>query len=306
MNDEELALKWKSHIIRGDFEKAWKINDIIFKKNRHKYSYDSPRHIQIIWNGSSLENKKVLIRCYHGLGDTIHFIRYVPFAEAIAKKVYVWVQPELIKLLQTMETAAEFLPLTNGSPPVEYDIDAELMELPYIFRTNINNLPVDIPYFEVEAKENNKGCGIKAGIVWKSGDWDIDRSIPYKDIKKLGEIKGVDFYILQKGSGLAERRDDFGILSGSDDIYEAAEIIKSLDIVITVDTMIAHLAGALGVRVWLVINARADWRWFEKRSDSPWYPTMKIFRQKIFGKWDDVIVEVKKELLNMMKKIKFY
>ncbi|HBG27057.1 MAG: hypothetical protein A2Y10_08400 [Planctomycetes bacterium GWF2_41_51] len=296
MNEKDLALKWKFHITNGDFESAWKINDIIFNLHRQKNLNTIPRHFQIIWNGSSLNNKTVLIRCYHGLGDTIQFIRYLPLVEAVASKTFVWVQPELIKLLETMKTKAVFLPLNNESPPVEYDVDIELMELPYIFRTNINNIPANVPYLHIDAQADDKTNAIKAGIVWKSGDWDKYRSIPYDQIISLSKIKDLDLYILQKGSGLIERTEDFGILSGSEDVYKAARIIKSLDVVISVDTMIPHLAGALGVPVWLLLNSKSDWRWLDKRSDSPWYPTMRIFRQETFGKWDSVINEVKREL----------
>ncbi|OQA03751.1 MAG: hypothetical protein BWY69_00258 [Planctomycetes bacterium ADurb.Bin401] len=201
-----------------------------------------------------------------------------------------------------MESSAEFLPISDGSPPVEYDIDAELMELPYVLRININNPIIEIPYLRVKAREYIERGRLKAGIAWKSGDWDARRSIPYEKMKLLNKVEGVDFHILQKGKGLSEWTDNFGFLSGSEDIYEAAEIVKSLDVVITADTMIAHLAGALGVRVWLLLCDDPDWRWFENRSDSPWYPTMRIFRQKKAGEWDKVIAEVAQELSIMQKK----
>ena len=185
------------------------------------------------------------------------------------------------------------MPLHDGSPDIDYEVDAEIMELPYIFRTIVQN----IPYFHIASNHFHDKRKFKVGIVWKSGDWDMQRSIPFSLISSITESRNIELYILQRGNGLAERIDNIGILSGSDDIYETAVVIKSLDLIISVDTMVAHLAGALAVPVWLLLNANPDWRWMINRSDSPWYPTMRIFRQARFGEWESVIQRVRQQFI---------
>jgi hypothetical protein len=293
----DISSEWNKFMLNGDFESAWQLSDSILH-TQNANENERPRHFQRIWNGQNLENKKVLIRCYHGLGDTIQFIRYVPKLELIASQTILWIQPELISLVETMKLKSRILPLHNGSIDADYDIDIELMELPYIFRTTLADLPADVPYFDIEKSLIRKNGKIAIGIVWKSGDWDHKRSIPYPLMSSLNDLQNIQTYIIQRGAGLDERNDNRGIVFGSENIFQAAKNIRALDLIITVDTMIPHLAGALAVPVWLLLNSRPDWRWMLNRTDSPWYPTMRIFRQKQFGIWDDVIEEVKQKLRN--------
>lgn len=135
------------------------------------------------------------------------------------------------------------------------------------------------------------------GLVWRSGDWEFERrSVPFGLLGPLRAIPGVVLHVLQRGRALEECPPDFGILSGSDDILEAATVMSTLDLVISVDSMPAHLAGALGLPVWTLLASDADWRWMEGRDDSPWYPTMRLFRQPRPGAWNDLIARVVAEL----------
>src|SRR5438105_284285 len=127
---------WMKHMLLGEFEEAWKISDAVLQSRSGKPCWHLPRHQQYIWDGLSLNGKRVLVRCYHGLGDTIQFIRYVPALKEIAKEVIVWVQPPLIPILQTMEGIDKLLPLHDGVADVDYDVDIEVMELSHIFRSN--------------------------------------------------------------------------------------------------------------------------------------------------------------------------
>jgi len=277
---------------RGQFEAAWEISDGVLRSRAGAQCWHLPRHLQYIWNGEPLNDKRVLVRCYHGLGD----IRYAPLIRSIAAEVVVWAQPRLIPLLQTARGCCGLPALHDGSPEVEYDIDVEVMELPHVFRTTLETIPSEIPYLHVAPAPLARNGKLAAGIVWRAGDWDERRSLPFEQLAPLANVAGVEWHILQRNPEMAGWREGFGVISGGDDIFEDARIIRALDLLISVDSIPAHLAGALGVRVWNLLQADADWRWMEERSDSPWYPTMRLFRQKRSGEWGDVIAQVVSEL----------
>lgn len=293
---------WKHFMLAGDFELAWKISDEVLKQNAGKPQHHLPRHLQQLWQGEPLNDKRVLIRCYHGLGDTIQFIRYASLVKAIAKKVIVWVQPELLELVRNVEGVDEVLPLHNGVPEVEYDVDVEVMELAYIFRSTVETIPKHIPYIKARPRYFNKGL-TSVGIVWETGNYDKRRCIPFHLLQPLNNIDGIDHYVLQANAQKFGWIKGFGIYPGDFSLAEYASIIKGLDLLITVDSMPAHLAGALGIPVWNLLHAEADWRWMNHIEYSPWYPTMRLFRQKEMGNWQEVISRVANELqLKVLKK----
>jgi hypothetical protein len=233
-----------------------------------------------VWDGRSLADQRVLIRCYHGLGDTIQFARFIPLVQRVAREVTVWAQPSLIPLLRTMPGAPALLPLHDGTPEVEYDVDVEIMELAYVFRVAPDTIPRDVPYFHVEpmfepASEPRRPA---VGIVWRSGDWDSARDVPLRAFAELLALRGVTFYSLQRDA--RETHENLVVVNGVDDPLSTARLMRSMDLVISVDTMTAHLAGALGVPVWTILPRACDWRWMDGREDSPWYPTMRLFRLK--------------------------
>jgi hypothetical protein len=232
------------------------------------------------------------VRCYHGLGDTIQFIRYMPLLKALAAAVTVWAQPPLLPLLGTMHGIDRLLPLHDGTPDVAYDVDVEVMELPHVFRTILATVPAEVPYLRVESVPLPCRGRLAVGLAWRAGEWDARRSIPLALLAPLGKVPGIAWYILQRGPGLIEWRDGFGILPRASNLFEEARLIRALDLVISVDTMPAHLAGALAVPVWTLLPAQADWRWMDGRDDSPWYPTMRLFRQAQDGVWEPVIMRV--------------
>jgi hypothetical protein len=138
---------------------------------------------------------------------------------------------------------------------------------------------------------------LAVGVVWECGDWQREkRSIPFPLLAPLAALPGVQLHVLQRGPALDAWTPAFGTHSGSDDVLEAARVVRALDLVISIDTMPAHLAGALGVPVWTLVPHDADWRWMDGRDDSPWYPTMRIFRQPAPGAWAPVIARVANEL----------
>ncbi|HEX2970480.1 MAG TPA: glycosyltransferase family 9 protein [Bacteroidales bacterium] len=291
-----ISASWTELMRKGLFNEAWKLSDAFLRSGINRNYSTLPRHFQCIWDGSILKNKKVLIRCYHGLGDTIMFIRYVHLLREIASEVIVWVQPKLLELFRSVKEVDRLIPLHDGIPEVEYDVDLEIMELPHIFRTSLKTIPDEVPYLHVQPLKLKDNGLFSVGIVWQAGDWDNSRNIPFELIRTMFELDYINLIILQDKATEAGWQQGFGFHPGDCSLYEHARIIAGLDLMISVDSMPAHLAGALNTPVWLLLNCNADWRWMENRNDSPWYPSMRLFRQNNPGNWENVIEEVKNEL----------
>jgi len=293
---EALGAAWFRAMRRGDFAVAWRASDAILRLHAGVACGHRPRHEQWVWDGTPLAGKRVLVRCYHGLGDTLQFIRYLPLVKRIAAETIVWAQPALIPLLRTAEGIDRLEPLHDGAYEGDYDVDVEVMELAHVFRSTADTLPDAVPYLHAAPAPLARDGRPAVGLVWRAGDWDERRSIPFPLLAPLAEIPNVDLHVLQRGPALDECPPGFGTRSGRDGVMEAARVIRALDLVITVDSMPAHLAGALGVPVWTLLIHEPDWRWMTGRDDSPWYPTMRLFRQPAPGDWEMVIRRVAAEL----------
>jgi hypothetical protein len=297
MHDRDADL-WLQAARAGDFATAWSISDRIRARTTNRGDPALPRHLQQIWDGTPVEGRRVLVRCYHGLGDTIQFARYLPALHTIAREVIVWAQPALLDLLATLPGAVTLLPLHDGAPDVPYDVDLEIMELPYVFRSTLETIPAAVPYLRAPsafAREPRERPRI--GVVWRAGDWDDTRSIPFRQLLPLFESGYAEWWSLQRECRDEERHADLHWLegeagAGADTIAGTAALIQQMDLVISIDSMPAHLSGALGVPVWTLLPHRADWRWLTDRDDTPWYPTMRLFRQAHAGDWAGVIADV--------------
>lgn len=289
---EETGLPWQRHMRCGAWEAAWRLGDAALAARAGAPEWHKPRHLQAVWDGTPIGGRRVLLRCYHGLGDTLQFIRYAPRVAALAASLTVWAQPALIPLLATMGGGWALLPLHDGAPGIAFDVDVELMELPHLFRDTPASIPAQMPYLHPPQARIPHGPGRQVGLVWRAGEWDPRRSIAPALLRPLLEVPGVTFHVLQRGPALAEWPAGLGVPSGSDDALAAAAVMAALDLVISVDSMPAHLAGALGVPTWLLLAQPADWRWMEGREDSPWYPAMRLFRQPRPGDWRAVIAAV--------------
>src|SRR5215204_4388203 len=225
--------RWSIAMRRGDFAAAWRVSDALLH-TRHKEDHQKlPRHFQNIWDGRSVAGKRVLVRCYHGLGDTIQFIRYAALLKRVAAFVIVWAQPTLIPLLRSVEGIDQLLPLHDGVPDVEYDVDLEVTELPYVFRTTLATIPADVPYVHVEPAPLLHDEKFKVGLIWRSGDWDEDRSIPFSEIHRLAQLPGINWHILQREALRAGWDGKFGTISGGDNPLDDARIMRALDLVIS-------------------------------------------------------------------------
>jgi hypothetical protein len=289
-----LADLWREHMRRGDFEAAWRISDRALQ-NRDRFSR-STRNEKSTWRGEPLDRKRVLIRCCYGLGDTLQFVRYVPLLRRAVRHITLQAQASLAPVLEHVDGIDTLLTGGNDVRPETYDVAMELSELPHVFRTSIQTIPAQIPYIHIEPRSFAETGNIKVGLVWKGSDWDQRRSVPLRLFAGFERIAGLTLHIVQRGRALMERPIGFGINSGDDNLYEAARTIAALDLMVTIDSMPAHLAGGMGVATWVLLHSHCDWRWMENRTDSPWYPAMRLFRQKDPGDWSPVIAQVKQEL----------
>lgn len=255
--------------------------------------------MQAVWRGQAPNGRRVLVRCYRGLGDTIQFIRYAPMLRAIAREVIVWAQPSLVPIVATVAGVDRVLPVHEGEPDAEYDVDVEVTELPYVFRTTLTTIPREVPYLSA-ARAQLPGAEPRVGVVWRVGHRDARRSIPFDALGRLLDVPGITWLSLQQNSAASETHPRLIDIS-QDDVSEAAARIRALDLLISVDSMPAHLAGALAIPVWTLLRTEADWRWMEDRDDSPWYPTMRVFRQQHDGDWGAPIEQIAKALASVCR-----
>ena len=281
---------------RGDFEAAWALGDRELSRPPAPDAFTRPRHLQRIWDGRPVEGRRVLVRCYHGLGDTIQFARFLPVLARRAASVVVWAQPSLIRLLSTIDAPLELLPLHDGVPEADYEVDVEIMELPWLLRTTVATLPCDAPYLRVEAGPRLDAASLNVAVVWRAGAWNAARSIAAGEASSLADLPGVACFATEPRSAAADVAGWRGRWQPCDSVDALARVVAGVDVVVSVDTLCAHLGGALGVPVWTLLACDADWRWMIDRDDSPWYPTMRLFRQTTPGSWELPLAHVRQEL----------
>lgn len=297
---EAAGARWLQAMRAGRFEDAWRATDTLEKTRRGMHGRREPHHL--LWNGESLHRKRVFVRCQHGLGDSIQFARYAACLRSIASETFWSVQPALLGLFRCIPEIGDLRDAWTCEPDPAHDVEIECMELPYAFRDTSDTIPKHTPYinldrvrsrtlFPVEAA--SRGQGMRVGLVWSASEWDVSRSIPISAYAALAGISAVRFFSLQQGPDAGQAHSapiaitPLSDLTGA--IIDAAAAILQMDLVITVDCMAAHLAGALGRRVWILLKSEADWRWQQCGTASPWYPTATLFRQTASGRWDQVM-----------------
>ncbi len=304
--DQCAAQRWSCWMLLGRFEDAWRESDRVTARRMRP---DPNR----FWDGLPFTGKRVVIRCLHGYGDAIQFVRYARLVGREASRITVQTHPELVSLLRGMPFVDEVItwPETEESAG-GWEQQIEVMELPRAFRTTLNTIPNGVPYLRVPA-ERLERCRVPAagrsgkprvGLQWGAGGWDPARSVALDELRPVLDVAGVEFFSFQRGpareglSGFAAGRRICDVAGESPEIVEAAADLLHIDLLITVDTMLAHLAGALGKPVWVLLPYAADWRWMLGRRDSPWYPTMKLFRQTSPGDWTSPVRQMALELRN--------
>ena len=297
---------------QGDFAAGWAdYESRIGCQQFNTLQFSQPR-----WDGSPLADRTLLIHCEQGLGDTFQFVRYLKLVAQRARKIVVACEPQLIPLLSTSGVPGL---VDRKGPLPPFDVHAPLMSLPLISGTTVDTIPRDMPYLAVDEgriakwrRELSRYEGLKVGIAWqgaKSFARDRTRSVPLEQFAPLAKVHGVYLFSLQKGQGseqLATLADRFHVIDLAHDLDPAGEafldtaaVMRCLDLVVTSDSAPAHLAGALGVKVWVALARVPEWRWMLERADSPWYPTMRLFRQRQSGDWPAVFATMTDELAKL-------
>lgn len=283
-------------------EYEWRLAD--------RESGDSNINQTPMWDGSDPRGRTILIRSEQGLGDAIQFVRYVRLIHEAGGRVWLEASPRLAPLFETCPGVDRVI--THLPPAEEFDFQAPLMSLPRIFGTTLDTIPADIPYLFAQPCDESMirlleryGSSImKIGISWRSGDSyrsHGSRDCKPGDFRSLARIPRLALFSLQFSPFSQESWElkELGIedLAGKlGDFASTAAIVREMDLVITVDTALAHLAGALGKPVWTLLNFAADWRWLIDREDTPWYPNMRLFRQRLSGDWAEVFARVERDL----------
>lgn len=287
----------------AEFEWRWKCK-----------SFSTRRFAEPRWDGGPLAGKTILLHAEQGLGDTLHFVRYAAQIKHRGATVAAEVQPQLLPILAGVAGVDRFVPA--GSPPGPFDVHCPLMSLPGVLGLSMEQLWTG-SYLSADPgrvatwRERLDGHpGFRVGICWQGNRkhlFDAQRSFALSQLQPLAEVGDIQLISLQQGPDAEQIATspfevvDLGNALDADGAFlDTAAVIKSLDLVITADTALAHLAGGLGAPVWLALSAHGDWRWFEDRDTSPWYPTVRLFRQPHLGEWNHVFESMARALRRMV------
>lgn len=284
----DVMQRWVAAMREDRFDLAWSLSEEVLRAADPATRDDPalPYHQRWVWDGRPFDGRHVLVRCYHGLGDTLQFARYLPVLERRAASLTVEVQPELLPLLATMPGARRLVPFDTARPLPPAECDIEITELPFALRATPADAPS--PYLAVAPALLPAGT---IGLCHSSSAWDVERCIPARLFEPICRTHPCLLLVPQPSA--------LPVLNPAGctlDIMTTASMIAAADLVITVDTMVAHLAGALGRPTWLLLKADPDWRWTPDRPTSSWYPTMRFYVQQTPGDWQGVMADVLRDL----------
>jgi tetratricopeptide (TPR) repeat protein len=294
-------------LLKGRFREGWKGYEWRRKERTwrvtYPYRFKAPR-----WGGESFRGRRLFVHDEQGFGDTLQFLRYLPMVKARGGTLILEAKKPLMGLLRGFPGIDELVEQSqDGRPAVEFDLYISLMSLPGIFRTTLESIPGNVPYLRGDPakatfwKRRMGGEGFRVGLVWegRTGTYEQRRrSLNPLGFAPLGPMAGVRLYGLQKqehpdrGGRIPDEMNVVNLGEHLEDFADTAGVIENLDLVISIDTAVAHLAGAMGRRTWVLLPYVPDWRWLLDRDDSPWYPTMRLFRQQKKGDWDGVLRRV--------------
>ena len=299
----------------GDFENGW-----MGYENRWNTRDAPDRELKAyypVWHGENVSGKRVIVYEEQGLGDIIQFSRYLKKLSELGAQTTFLVRSQMHKLLRSLDQTVRLVDKIDVGE--SFDYQCALMSLPIAFGTTLENIPAETQYMQAEPervlkwKDRLGGEGFKIGVAWqggKAGRIDIGRSFALTEFFRLSRLPNVRLISLQKGEGVEQLRDmpegmavetlgaDFDV--GADAFLDAAAVMENVDLVITSDTSVAHLAGALGRPVWVALKYAPDWRWMLDRTESRWYPTMRLFRQRTMDDWKGVFSEIESALGELM------
>jgi len=308
-----------AYLVTGNFAQGWPEYEWRWQRNTQlaPRNFDKP-----VWDGSPLNGKTILLHAEQGLGDTFQFIRYAKLIKEQYNGTVIFASQRPLHTLLSRCCPYIDRVVTLDAIPAAFDVHAPLLSLPFILKSDEQTMPRNIPYITPDAslveEWKNKlstDSQFKVGICWQGNSKYSTpflrsvvaaKSIALKQFAPLSSVENVTFYSLQKENGtdqLNQLPDTFKLVTFGDDFdngngrfMDTAAVIKNLDLVITIDTSICHLAAAIGTPVWTFIPEPPDWRWMVERADTPWYPNMRLFRQKTSGDWDSVIADIATEL----------
>jgi tetratricopeptide (TPR) repeat protein len=292
----------------GNFREGWQRHE--WRWDFRELSLQRRKFAQPQWNGQALNGEAILLHAEQGLGDTLQFIRYLPLVVERGGRVLLEVQPQLKTLLNGIKGVQV---IARGEPLPAFAYHCSLMSLPLAFDTVLDTIPSQSRYLHVDAAGvdaawqayPHQGDNLRVGLVWAGNPrfrGDQLRSTTLEALLPLTEVDGISFFSLQFGPAVAQLaplQSKFPVTdacSQNKDFAETAALLATLDLVISVDTAVAHLAGAMGLPVWVLLPHLADWRWLEQREDSPWYPSARLFRQSAPGDWKSLAERLREAL----------
>lgn len=293
----------------GDFPRGWR--EYEWRLKTPELAGEAQRFSQPAWNGDPLNGKTILLHPEQGFGDAIQFIRYIPLLTSLGGKIVAEVKPALRRLFAQIPGIERVI--AQGEPLPHFDVHCPLLSLPFHFGTTLDNLPAEAPYLSADPQSaelwrqripDTHGA-LKVGLVWAGSPGhknDRNRSIGLDQFNVLGDIPDLAFFSLQKGPGANQVGQPVvnihvhDLMEYVEDFADTAALIGQLDLVLCVDTAVAHLAGAMGKPTWVLLPFAPDWRWLQERTDSPWYPSMRLFRQRKNGNWGEVLLRVREAL----------
>jgi tetratricopeptide (TPR) repeat protein len=293
---------------KGDFQNGWPEYEWRWKVDEFAppIRFTRPR-----WDGTDLRGRRILIYGEQGFGDVIQFIRYLPQVSARGGRVLVACHPSLHRLFKDFTSVQQWVAADQSMP--SHDVYCPLISLPRLFGTTLENIPANIPYLTADPELTQQwqtrlppATRPRVGLVWAGRHTpDPDRSVPIEYLSPLAQVSSVQFISLQKGIA-PEKAQSVGAMLNMPDwtaelkhFADTAALIANLDLVITIDTAVAHLAGAMGKPTWVLLKRYPDWRWMLDRPDSAWYPTMRLFRQPQIGDWQTPIAQIVEALRSL-------
>ncbi len=299
-------------LLTGDFANGGREYEWRFK--RHGWTNTYPhRFAQPRWQGECFDGKRLLIHSEQGFGDVLQFIRYLPMVKRFgsAGTIIFETRKSLISLIKNFPGIDEIIEMHHDKgPATAFDLYAPLLALPAIFQTRLETIPDTVPYIHADPRKIDEWKsrlphkGLKVGLVWAGTAVDPNRSCPLDKFAMLATMPDLHLVGLQKGpeaerlklEGLPQNLQVENVGEELEDFADTAAVIHNLDLIISIDTSVAHLAGAMGKPTWLLLPFSPDWRWLLNREDSPWYPTMRLFRQPSPGNWKSVGQQIASEL----------
>jgi hypothetical protein len=300
----------------GDFSRGW-------REYEWRWMRTTRRKRGPWWKGDAPADRTILLHAEQGLGDTLQFVRYAPAVAALGGRIVLEVQPPLVRLCQCLSGIAEVVPAGEAErePSATFDAHCPLMSLPLLFGTTLETIPAAMPYLHPDPtlaaawREQLPDAGVlRVGLCWAGARHTDDpgarvidqrRSLHLAELAPLADIGRVQFISLQKGEAADQLRtpppglDVVDPMPRVTDFADTAAIVAGLDLVISVDTAVAHLAGALGRPVWMLSRYDGCWRWLHGRDDSPWYPTMRLYRQQQPYDWTEVVGRLRQDLIGL-------